>query len=312
MVTIRTDKGAGGGHGTVGERVAAEFTSQEQHLRSLRWLDAPVSEISSTIKQYLSALCRNRSIALSRGETLSSTRLSRRLENVFTTAAPKVIAGPPISWTSLVLSVGPFYTGTGQLRIGESEIRLSKDDFDLLRSGRAWRFLSPWPGADDCLTELQAIETSMEELLSLKQSLTIGKPQNETASSRNRLKPAVMENISSVEYQLLHRRNAVTQRAQNMSTIRKPVEPSRQCPRNPEDAVSRCEADSSHLDEKSPLRESQVTPLSVENLREPYNRDLSISALTQGSSPSEPASDTVGLWGATYFIQNLCRLVKCW
>jgi hypothetical protein len=183
MATLVNDNSARGSHATVGEHVAAEFTSREQHLRSLKLLEAPVSEISSTLNEYTSVLHRNLSIALGRGHTLSSTRLSKSLESVFSTAAPDVLTGPPISWTDLVLSIGPSFNGTGHLKIGESEIRLPKDDFELIYSGRPWRFLSPWPGADDCQAELQAIETSLEELFSLKQSLTIGKPPREIDGS---------------------------------------------------------------------------------------------------------------------------------
>ncbi|KAH8691908.1 hypothetical protein BGW36DRAFT_347867 [Talaromyces proteolyticus] len=288
MVTLVNDNSAGGSHANFGEHVIAEFTSREQHLRSLKLLDAPVSEISSTLSDYISVLYRNLSIALGRGQTLTSTRLSKGLESVFSSAAPNVIKGPPISWTELVLSVGPSFQGMEHLRIGESEIHLLKDDFDLICSGRAWRFLSPWPGADDCQTELQAIDTSLEELFSLKQSLS-----------------TVMENISSVEYQLVNWRNEVTQlyEDQRLSTIPRTAELYRGCTRQRlnqndvlEAATSGGDANLSHLCQTSAMTESSATPLPVESTEEQSNRDLSISALTQSSSPSrssEPARDAI-------------------
>jgi hypothetical protein len=53
-------------------------------------------------------------------------------------------------------------------RVTDSLIEILDNDLELIRSGRPWRFLAPWPDTEDCKTKLKAIETSLHELLGAK------------------------------------------------------------------------------------------------------------------------------------------------
>ncbi|KAL7649062.1 hypothetical protein ACMYSQ_012506 [Aspergillus niger] len=142
-----------------------------EDLRSLELADSPLNEISSRLEEYHSVLNSGSSIALGRGDALFSTRLSKGLETLFTTNEPVVVSGPQITWTTLVLAAGPRYDGSANLVIGDSHVHLSEIDHQLIRSGRPWRFLSPWPGSDDCQKELEAIKKTREELSNMRDKL---------------------------------------------------------------------------------------------------------------------------------------------
>ena len=114
-------------------------------------------------------LNRSVSIALGRGEKVASTRLGKSIESLFSTATPRVIAGPPLNWAMLILLAGPRFDGLSQIKLGESHVELLGDDLESLRTGRAWRFLSPWADQNDYTKELQSIEMTLRGLVDTRQ-----------------------------------------------------------------------------------------------------------------------------------------------
>ena len=159
---------------------AIDFTTRDHDsiLSPLRLIDNPASNVLTGLGQYLSVLNRGGSIALGRGENLASTRLSKSLESLFTTATPRVIEGPSLDWAVLILFAGPCFDGPSQLKLGESHVELPKDDLELIRSGRPWRFLSPWPDQDDCRMELQSTEMALRELADTRKVMNKGEHLN--------------------------------------------------------------------------------------------------------------------------------------
>lgn len=105
---------------------------------------------------------------------LAGVRLSKSLEKLFSTPTPPVTDGPPLTWTAIILSAGPHFDGSSHLEIGESVVELSDGDLELLRSGRPWRFLSPWPDKDDCEMELQSTKMALHELFDTRQIMHEG------------------------------------------------------------------------------------------------------------------------------------------
>ena len=85
------------------------------------------------------------SLALSRGEELASSRLSDTLETFFKSPKPAMREGPQLRWTTVALFAGPNFEGPAALKIGESVVKVAENDLEMLRSGRPWRFLNPWP-----------------------------------------------------------------------------------------------------------------------------------------------------------------------
>ncbi|CAG8029005.1 unnamed protein product [Penicillium nalgiovense] len=98
--------------------------------------------------------------------------LSKGLESLFSIKIPSVREGPPLSWTSVVLFAGPQFEGPVQLLVGNSSIELSEIDLKLLRSGRPWRFLFPWPDKDDCQKELQSNDAVLQEFVDARRVIS--------------------------------------------------------------------------------------------------------------------------------------------
>ncbi|KAF3011296.1 hypothetical protein E8E15_002738 [Penicillium rubens] len=157
-----------------------------------------VSEFSTELSNHLSVLNEGGSIALGRGEDLTSKSLSKSLESLFSITIPSVREGPPLTWTSVVLFAGPQFEGPAQLKVGNSSVELSEDDLKLLRSGRPWRFLFPWPDKDDCQKELQSNDTVLQELVDAW-----------------RVVSEVLEQISLVEQHLRNHQDLVSQLSEN-------------------------------------------------------------------------------------------------
>lgn len=175
VTTRPNDKYDEGTLQTLNNRVI-DFTTRDHdnNLSPLRLINNTVPDVSAGLDQYLSVLNRGGSIALSRGEKLTSTRLGKSIESLFSTATPRVIEGPPLNWAMLILLAGPHFDGPSQLKLGESHVELPEDDLELLRSGRPWRFLSPWPDQDDCKKELQSTEMALQELVDTRQIMKKG------------------------------------------------------------------------------------------------------------------------------------------
>ncbi|CAG7947987.1 unnamed protein product [Penicillium salamii] len=143
----------------------------DKSLSALKPANIPLSEFSANLRKHLSVLNEGGSIARGGGEDLVSTGLSKSLDSLFSTTTPFVTEGPPLTWTSLVLFAGHQFGGPAQLQVGDSKIELSGEDFKLLRSGRPWRFLYPWPDKDDCAKELQSTKTAIQELLDARKMI---------------------------------------------------------------------------------------------------------------------------------------------
>ena len=104
-------------------------------LRPLHFADMSLSQFSAELECYLLVLDSGGSIALCRGEKLASIHLSQRLETIFRTLLPRMLDGPQLTWTTIILVVSPRFDGSLTLRIGESLVELAEDDQELLRSG---------------------------------------------------------------------------------------------------------------------------------------------------------------------------------
>ncbi|KAJ6034187.1 hypothetical protein N7499_003208 [Penicillium canescens] len=158
-----------GNHQTIA-KIVHNFVARpdKKSLNPLRLASLSVSEFSTELANHLSTINEGGSIALGRGEKLASISLSKSLESLFSTSTPHVTEGPPLTWTKLVLFAGPNFEGPTQLKIDNSSVELPEYDLKLLRSGRPWRFLSPWPDRDDCTKELQSSETALQELSSAR------------------------------------------------------------------------------------------------------------------------------------------------
>lgn len=171
VATTRSSDEYGEGTRQTPNNRVIDFTTRDHdnNLSPLRLIENPMSDISAGLDRYLSVLNRGGSIALGRGERLTSTRLGKSIESLFSTATPRVIEGPLLNWAMLILLAGPHFDGPSQLKLGESHVELPEDDLELVRSGRPWRFLSPWPDQDDCEKELRSTEVALRELVDTRQ-----------------------------------------------------------------------------------------------------------------------------------------------
>ncbi|OKP12443.1 hypothetical protein PENSUB_1928 [Penicillium subrubescens] len=167
-------------------------------LRPLHFADISLSQFSAELECYLSVLDSGGSIAFCRGEKLASIQLSQRLETLFQTPTPRVLDGPQLTWTTVILAIGPRFDGPPTLRVGESLVEFAEDDLELLRSGAPWRFLNPWPDKGDCTKELQSGEMTLQEINESRQILH-----------------QVLDKMSVLEQGLMHHREVVAQLFQN-------------------------------------------------------------------------------------------------
>ncbi|KAH1480126.1 hypothetical protein KXX06_005269, partial [Aspergillus fumigatus] len=142
----------------------------ESELQSIAHESSPLNVMLRELKEYSSVVRQGGSVALHRGETLMSPKLSKQVENLFT-HEPNV-DGPPKSWTDIVLWAGPVPSrvcSVAQLTVGDTQIELHKDDRELLCSGRPWAFLSPWPYPGDIEKELQVVEETLADVQKIKE-----------------------------------------------------------------------------------------------------------------------------------------------
>jgi hypothetical protein len=158
---------------------------QDKELGALSLADTPLSAFSTKLDDYLSVLHGVGSIAFGRGEELTSVRLSKSVERLFSTAVPFVKEGTPLSWTAIILFAGPQFEGSSQFSVGGSKVELSVHDMELLRSGRPWRFLSPWPDRNDYKKELQSCDVTLHELHDTRREMNEGKLLRELCSTNN-------------------------------------------------------------------------------------------------------------------------------
>lgn len=172
MMTTPSNENSGDGVCQTIENIANNFISQhhDKSLSPLRLANISISEFSTELSNHLSVLDEGGSIAFGRGEDLTS----KSLESLFSIATPPVREGPPLTWTKLVLFAGPQFEGLAHFNIGNSSVELSENDLKLLRSGRPWRFLFPWPDKDDCKKELQSNDTVLQELVDARKAIGEG------------------------------------------------------------------------------------------------------------------------------------------
>ncbi|CAG7935591.1 unnamed protein product [Penicillium salamii] len=112
------------------DKIASNFISQnhDNTLSPLRLANISISEFSTALSNHLSVLNEGGSIAFGRGEDLTSKRLSKSLESLFSVTTPSVREGPPLTWTRLVIFACPQYDGPAQLKVGDSSVELSEND----------------------------------------------------------------------------------------------------------------------------------------------------------------------------------------
>ena len=137
---------------------------RDRTLQPLRLTDVSLSNFLVNLEAYQSVLNGGGSIAFNRGDDLSSFRLSSILEELFETREPPVREGPKLTWAAVVLFAGPGFKGRSKFHVGESLVELPEKDFQLLCSGRPWRFLTPWPGEGDREKELRWTAMALQEL----------------------------------------------------------------------------------------------------------------------------------------------------
>ncbi|CRL29498.1 unnamed protein product [Penicillium camemberti] len=83
-------------------------TRSNDDLSPFRLAHISIPEFPTELTNYLSVLNLSGSIAFGRGEDLTSIRLSKSLESLFSTAIPCVREGPPLTWTTIIL-FAPLY-----------------------------------------------------------------------------------------------------------------------------------------------------------------------------------------------------------
>jgi hypothetical protein len=87
------------------DNIVNNFISQyhDKSLSPLRLANISISAFSTQLSNHLSVLNEGGSIAFGRGEESTS----KSLESLFSITTPSVMEGPPLTWTRLVLFVGP-------------------------------------------------------------------------------------------------------------------------------------------------------------------------------------------------------------
>ncbi|CRL30902.1 uncharacterized protein N7506_003878 [Penicillium brevicompactum] len=187
-MTTPSNEESGDGRCQTIDNIVNNFISEhhDKSLRPLRLANISISEFSTELSNHLSVLNEGGSIALGRGEELTSKSLSLSLQSLFSITTPPVKEGPPLTWTRLVLFAGPQFEGPAEFEIGNSSVELSETDLKLLRSGRPWRFLFPWPDKDDCKKELQSNNTVLQELIDAQK--TIGEVLEQISLVRRHLR----------------------------------------------------------------------------------------------------------------------------
>jgi hypothetical protein len=160
---------------TSSEEVNFMVRYYESELQSIARESPSLDVMLRELKRYSSVLRQGGSVALHRGEALMSAQLFERVKTLFT-HQPKV-DGPPKSWTDIVLWAGPVprrVCSATQFTVGDTRIELHKDDFELLCSGRPWKFLSPWPYPGDIEKELQVVEETLADVQKIKDMINKG------------------------------------------------------------------------------------------------------------------------------------------
>ncbi|CAG8221704.1 unnamed protein product [Penicillium nalgiovense] len=291
------------------DKIVNNFVSHyhNKSLRPLRLANTSVSEFSTELSNHLSVLKEGGSIALGRGEDLTSKSLSKSLESLFSITIPSVREGPPLTWTSVVLFAGPQFEGPALLKIGNSSVELAENDLKLLRSGRPWRFLFPWPDKNDCQKELQSNDTLLQELVGARRVIS-----------------EVLEQIPLVEQHLRHHQALVSQLSGNKDHVNNrgalPLDGTQYalpnqgafCP------VSSTEPESTGYQD-SPSAHTTVQHASNDRSVQPVNKELNDSALPEitiarnhlqraGSCPESDAMPETRLH-ASDFIQNLSEIL---
>ncbi|KAJ5575597.1 hypothetical protein N7535_002523 [Penicillium sp. DV-2018c] len=188
------------GHRQAIDKLVKNFVStpDEKDLYPFRLASVSIPEFATELANHLSTINEGGSIAIGRGENLTSISLSQSLESLFSTSRPCVREGPPLTWTKIVLSAGPNFVGSRQIKVEDSSVELPEYDLELLRSGRPWRFLSPWPDRDDCTKELHSTETALQELVNSRKVID-----------------EILGQISLVEQRLRTHHSLVSQLVQN-------------------------------------------------------------------------------------------------
>lgn len=136
------------------------------HLPSLSNYTQVFEDIDECLKLYITTIEQGRSLALNRGEKLSASYLSQQLRKLFTTAEPDIVRGPRVDWMQVVLFQDSLSQSTEDdtYTLGESVMRISRLDMDLISSDRPRQFLTPWPPSCDIRKELETLNVIADEL----------------------------------------------------------------------------------------------------------------------------------------------------
>jgi hypothetical protein len=157
-------------------RSILDFTapSTGRHLPSLSSYTQNLENINEWLGLYISTVEQGQSLAVNRGETVSGSYLSQQVRRLFTTAEPDMVRGPRIDWTQVVLSQDSLSQNTEDdtYTLGESVMRISRLDMDLIASGRPRQFLTPWPPTSDVQKELAILDAVVGELGGLMKALS--------------------------------------------------------------------------------------------------------------------------------------------
>lgn len=161
---------------SIGERSMLDFTvpSTDRHLPSLSIYSQQLKDLDEWLLMYIATLEQGQSVAVNRGETLSASYLCQQLGRLFTTAEPDMVRGPRIDWMQVVLSQDSLSSNTEEdtYTLGESVVRISTQDMDLISSGRPRQFLTPWPPTPDIQKEVNILSVVADELGDLMRALT--------------------------------------------------------------------------------------------------------------------------------------------
>ncbi|CAI7646915.1 unnamed protein product [Penicillium manginii] len=153
-----------------------DFTvpSTDRHLPSLSIYSQQLKDLDEWLLMYIATLEQGQSVAVNRGETLSASYLCQQLGRLFTTAEPDMVRGPRIDWMQVVLSQDSLSSNTEEdtYTLGESVVRISTQDMDLISSGRPRQFLTPWPPTPDIQKEVNILSVVADELGDLMRALT--------------------------------------------------------------------------------------------------------------------------------------------
>lgn len=148
-----------------------------ESLGPLNVLEKSVRQVLAELQKYISVLEHKESLSLNLGMPLRGSGICDQLSKLFTVPRPSTVDGPEVTWSKVVLALGPspeHCHPNSICKIGDSSIRLAEEDCLLIISGRPWRFLSPWPDRKDRELELAVTTTTLDLVRGLEKDMVSG------------------------------------------------------------------------------------------------------------------------------------------